>query len=515
MADKQGKIRAAQYVRMSTERQVYSTANQADRIASYALVHGFDIVRTYADEGRSGLHLKGRSALQQLLADALSGSGGFDAILVYDVSRWGRFQDTDESAHYEFICRNAGVQIHYCAEMFANDGSLTATILKNMKRVMAGEFSRELSAKVWASQSRLAAQGYKMGGYPTYGLQRLLIDAEGKPRAILKKGEHKIASTDRVVFVPGSKQEIAIVRRIFRLSAYKGMSDKQIANLLNAEGVPSSGKAWTREIILTLLRSEKYIGTAVYNRVSSKLTTKTTLNPRDQWIRKERAFPAIVDRKTFALAQEVRKNRHVNRLTDAQLLDDLRKLLSRHKRLSSRLIMACKTMADTQTYQKRFGSLDAAYALVGYQRWNLGPAPEHQLLIARGSAFATQVGVALRHAGARVRRPTTFGLFTVDDRIRIATTVCKYTGAGRGSYWEVRLNGDYQLDYVLAALMKPQGSHPSAYVLIPSDRFPPSGRMTIKDGPNRAGSFVIPELASLYAAIRGCDARMGIVTSPA
>ena len=47
--------RAAQYVRMSTEHQQYSTANQADKILDYAAHHGFEIVRTYADEGKSGL----------------------------------------------------------------------------------------------------------------------------------------------------------------------------------------------------------------------------------------------------------------------------------------------------------------------------------------------------------------------------------------------------------------------------------------------------------------------------
>ncbi|ATE65512.1 recombinase family protein [Rhizorhabdus dicambivorans] len=111
MPDKKA-IQAVQYVRMSTERQVYSTARQADRIGAYALMHGFEIVRTYADEGKSGLHLKGREGLQRLLADVLSDDRDFQAILVYDVSRWGRFQDTDEGAHYEFLCRRAGVAVH-------------------------------------------------------------------------------------------------------------------------------------------------------------------------------------------------------------------------------------------------------------------------------------------------------------------------------------------------------------------------------------------------------------------
>ena len=92
--------RAAQYVRMSTEHQQYSTENQRDKIIEYAEKRQIDIVRTYADEGKSGLRIDGRLALQQLIADVESGQADFQIILVYDVSRWGRFQDADESAYY-------------------------------------------------------------------------------------------------------------------------------------------------------------------------------------------------------------------------------------------------------------------------------------------------------------------------------------------------------------------------------------------------------------------------------
>jgi DNA invertase Pin-like site-specific DNA recombinase len=38
---------------MSTDQQKYSIANQKQAIAEYAQVHDIDIIRTYADEGRS------------------------------------------------------------------------------------------------------------------------------------------------------------------------------------------------------------------------------------------------------------------------------------------------------------------------------------------------------------------------------------------------------------------------------------------------------------------------------
>jgi len=90
---------------MSTELQQYSTANQMARIAEYAQAHALTIVKTYLDEGKTGLKIQGRKGLQQLLADVIANQAPYDVILVYDISRWGRFQDNDESAHYEFLCR--------------------------------------------------------------------------------------------------------------------------------------------------------------------------------------------------------------------------------------------------------------------------------------------------------------------------------------------------------------------------------------------------------------------------
>ena len=105
-------IRAAEYVRMSTEHQQYSTENQRDIILQYAERHGMVVVRTYADAGKSGLRIEGRDALKKLIHDVEHNQADFNVILVYDVSRWGRFQDADESAYYEYICRRAGMAVH-------------------------------------------------------------------------------------------------------------------------------------------------------------------------------------------------------------------------------------------------------------------------------------------------------------------------------------------------------------------------------------------------------------------
>jgi len=177
---------AAQYLRMSTEHQQYSIANQSAAIALYAAAHNLGIVRAFVDEGKTGTTIKGRKGLQELLRVVESGTADFDQVLVYDVSRWGRFPDTDEAAHYEYLCKRAGITVHYCAEQFENDNSTTSNLLKALKRTMAGEYSRELSVKVCAGQRRLVAMGFWQGGTAPFGMLRQLVSATGEPKQTLK-----------------------------------------------------------------------------------------------------------------------------------------------------------------------------------------------------------------------------------------------------------------------------------------------------------------------------------------
>ena len=150
---------------MSTEHQKYSTENQAEIIAHYAARRGFEIVRTYEDAERAACVWTG-GCLFRGSSPTYGPARRLRGRFVYDVSRWGRFQDADESAYYEFICKEAGIAVHYCAEQFENDGSLSATIIKSMKRAMAGEYSRELSAKVFAGQCRLIGSAFGKAEWP-------------------------------------------------------------------------------------------------------------------------------------------------------------------------------------------------------------------------------------------------------------------------------------------------------------------------------------------------------------
>ncbi len=317
---------AAQYVRMSTEHQQYSTANQDDTIQEYAKKRNFEIVRTYADEGKSGLNVAGRRSLQKLIADVQSGSADYEAILVYDISRWGRFQDADESAYYEYLCKRAGISVHYCAEQFENDGGPTSTIIKSVKRAMAGEYSRELSTKVFQGQCRLIELGYRQGGPAGFGLRRMLIDQTGAKKAELSRGECKSLQTDRVILVKGPQQETDIVRRVYEMFVGDGRREREIADELNSLEITTDlGRQWSRGTIRQLLTNEKYIGNNVYNRTSFKLKRRRVVNEPDIWVRKDAAFEPVVSQELFYTAQGIIRER-ARCYTDAEMIACLKML---------------------------------------------------------------------------------------------------------------------------------------------------------------------------------------------
>jgi DNA invertase Pin-like site-specific DNA recombinase len=360
------RIPAAQYLRVSTEHQQYSLDNQSDFITRYAAGHGFSIVQTYTDRAKSGLLLKNRPGLKQLLRDVMERKPAYQAVLVYDVSRWGRFQDVDEAGHYEFLCKHSGVPVHYCAETFANDGTPASLIMKALKRTMAGEYSRELGLKCFAGQKRIAELGFRVGGAAGYGLRRILVSPDGQAKQPLHKGERKNLATDRVILVPGPVNEVAWVRQIYQMLIAEGMTLVGIAAELNRQAVPCSGSTcWTHHRVRAILVNPKYNGTVVYGRVSKKLGTKEIKVPASAWVRVPHAFEAIVDDATFAAAQQALANRTIHK-SDDRLLDELRTILRTEGRLTAKLIRGTKGATPPASYRHRFGSLSRAYELAGY-----------------------------------------------------------------------------------------------------------------------------------------------------
>jgi hypothetical protein len=160
---------------------------------------------------------------------------------------------------------------------------------------MAGEYSRGLSRKVFEGQCRLASLGFHQGSLPGYGLRRLLIDRHGRPKQVLKNGERKSISTDRVILVPGPKDEIRNVHYIFDLYTKRKKTTKAIAAILNENGLCTpTKKRWDFEAVERIVTNPKYIGALVYNRTSIKLNRPRRINSPEQWVVKQNAFSAIM-----------------------------------------------------------------------------------------------------------------------------------------------------------------------------------------------------------------------------
>ena len=462
-------IRAAEYVRMSTDHQKYSTENQADAIRHYAATRGIEIVRTYADAGKSGLRIDGRDALKQLIDDVQAGTNDFTMVLVYDVSRWGRFQDADESAYYEYICKRAGIAVEYCAEQFENDGSPVSTIVKGVKRAMAGEYSRELSTKVFAGQGRLIEKGYRQGGPAGFGLRRTLVDEHGNTKATLARGEHKSIQTDRVILTPGPDEEVAIVREVYRAFVHDKRGEQDIADDLNRRGIPTDlGRPWTRGTVHQLLINEKYVGDNVWNRRSFKLKKKRVRNDPDMWIRAQEVFEAIVERDIFEAARAIINARSF-RLSDDEMLSALRGLYEREGLLSGIIIDECDGMPSSSAFSSRFGSLLRAYSLVGFR-------PDRDYRYVEINRFLRdlhpdvldEVLDGFRGMGSEIQQEEETDRIIVNDEFSVSLVIVRCTSTPTGLLrWKLRFDTSLGTDITIVVRMDSANRAPLDYYLFP------------------------------------------------
>jgi DNA invertase Pin-like site-specific DNA recombinase len=105
---------AAMYVCLSSGCRKVSIKRQTTIIEAYAQKHNFQIIEIYSDDKKGACGIPSREVLRSLIHEFRSRKANFQAILVYDARQWGLFQDADESAVYEYVCKRAGIQVHYC-----------------------------------------------------------------------------------------------------------------------------------------------------------------------------------------------------------------------------------------------------------------------------------------------------------------------------------------------------------------------------------------------------------------
>lgn len=301
-----------------------SIQDQKAEIQKYADEHSFVFTEPYwfIDEGRSGISIDKREGFQNLIAAVEQRIYILpDVLLVYDVSRWGRYIDPDEAAYWEYTLKRHNIQIIYTHEQFSNDTSMATAALKAIRRSTATDYVRRLSMLTTRGSKTTAMAGYWNGAMAPYGYARLLLDENGVPIKVLKKGERKYQKNHKVKLTPGDPEEVEVVHKIFDCYAYHGMGGKAIVNMLNDEGIPSAtGKKWGTTIVHRILSNPVYVGTIVWGKTKggkfSRLeNTWNDTNPgsymhdRDKWVVCENAHEPLVSRDTFQRVQEIKKQR--------------------------------------------------------------------------------------------------------------------------------------------------------------------------------------------------------------
>jgi DNA invertase Pin-like site-specific DNA recombinase len=455
---------------MSTDMQECSIVNQAVAIQRYADANGFVVVKTYEDAGRSGLTITQRKGLQLLLSDVVLRRATFHAILVYDVSRWGRFQDSDEAAHYEFLCKSSGVKIHYCAEEFGPDETLPARMMKALKRTMAAEFSRELSERISAAKRNRALMGFHQAGLPGYALRRALVGSDGTLKQVLRSGERKSISSDHIILVPGTKREQKWVRWIYeqRISGFDICDIVKEFNLRKVLWI--DGKPWNTYSVRQILTNRKYAGWNCWAQRSEKLKTKSRRNPPDQWVMVEGAFKGIVDQTTFDRAQRVIRHR-LNYKSNETVLRDLKALWKRRGTLSEAIIDHARGVPAVSGLRHRFGSMVKLYELLGFK-----PDPLHAINTAKAQTMLrlrAQVFASVRESfpyDVTFTRPSgVHGYrFAFADTGNVAVILCRSIHRPKGlRCWTMYLRATTRNVPALVCLLSRDNQSIEAYYVMP------------------------------------------------
>ena len=336
---------------------------QKEQVQKWAAEHNLEIIQEFSDLGKSGLSTEHRDAFNDMLENWVKKREDFQFVLVLDVSRWGRFQDTDLSATYSAECTKHGKKVVYTTIGMPKEGDPLYSIFVQFERFRAAQYSRELSDKVYKGCVKISQQGYRAGGAPPFGLHRLLLNEAREPVHVLNPGERKSIQNQRVTLAPGEDAQVAVVMRIFQ-SFIDGAAEEGISESLNKDKIPSPGGVnWDTSKVRHILKNESYVGTLVYNKTTQRLLSKPRPNPNDMWVRTPAAFHGIIKRETYDKAQAIFAERTYI-MTRENMLLRLKALYEDYGFIKDSLIRADPKSPSLFTYRRTFGSMDSAFLAV-------------------------------------------------------------------------------------------------------------------------------------------------------
>ncbi len=467
------RLKSAIYIRMSTELQVESPENQERQIRAYAERYGIEIIKTYADLGVSGMTAEKREQFQALLDDVDNGRNNYSIVLYLDDSRWGRFVDSRDADYYRMSLERNGVICQACDKPLTMTTTIADRIMTMLKDESASDYCRQLSQKVFIGQSNLILKGYRQGGPAGFGLRRMLLTETGEPKQELVMGQRKSLQTERVVLIPGPQSEQDKVVWMYD-QFIAGKRESEIADILNVEGWQTDfGRPWTRGTVREVLTNEKYIGNNLFNRRSGKLKSKQKKNPEHEWVRKDGAFPPVVDLERFYAVQEFIQERH-KKMTNEDLLERLTNLQRQTGRLSAMIIDESEEMPPSSLYMHRFGGLLRAYRLIGYipERDYRYVEINQRLRTMHSDIVLQTVADIERLCGRKISVDPATNLLELNYHLFISIVIsrCFITPSGLRR-WKIRFDTGLHPDITVAVRMNAVNEDIHDYYILPALEF--------------------------------------------
>lgn len=278
-------VRCGAYCRVSTgsEEQMHSIAAQR-----LAFLSGGSLVDIYSDVA-SGTNTQ-RPGLLRLLADCRS--GWVNRVVTKSISRFSR--NTRDCLAILRELREMGVTVYFEKENIDTARSVDEMMIAVMGG-LAQEESNSISRNVrWSLQRKMAAGTLGVARVP-YGYDKV----------------------DGALII--NETQAAVVRRIFALYG-GGMGARSIANILNAEELPSpTGGLWSNGTIFKMLTQEKYLGDIHWQKTTSVFmgTSRRNTGQADSYYVTACHEP-IIDRQIFEAVQTIRRQsvRPGNRTND-------------------------------------------------------------------------------------------------------------------------------------------------------------------------------------------------------
>lgn len=302
------------YLRLSKEDEKLgesgSITNQRAILMNYIKENQLNFIKEYVDDGVSGTTFD-RMGFNQMIKDIEAKK--INVILTKDTSRLGR--DHIEFGFYveKYFPEHNVRYIAVCDNIDTYYNNNDMLLFKSAYNDM---YVKDISNKIRASLNIKKKNGEFVGAYAPYGY---IKDPSNK---------HKLK-----IDIPSAM----IVKRIFKMFI-TGYSITKITNILTQEKIPIPSiyknmnrglkstlfGIWNQRTVTDILTNPTYMGNLTQGR-SKKINYKSKKRihtTKENWIMKENSCPAIIDKYTFELAQNIYQS-NKNRNTSSRKREEL------------------------------------------------------------------------------------------------------------------------------------------------------------------------------------------------